>query len=166
VSDQMNVSYLPKAFLWFIVSVLAVFLIVEQKPAYASHDARMAVLSEGDVTRYQDIFALQEAGNIKLAAQIIPELDNPILLGHVLSQKYLHPTAWRSSYKELSNWLSHFNDHPAASRISWLAKKRKPASAKAPKAPKQGYLNGAAPNQSHCRKSPPLYQKPCANRWQ
>ena len=149
MSDKMNVSYLPKGLRWLIVSLFAIFLIAEQKPVMASHDPRMIVLSDSDVTRYKDIFALQEAGNIKLAAQIIPELDNPLLLGHVLSQKYLHPTAWRSSFKELSNWLDHFNDHPAASRISWLAKKRKPANAKTPKAPKQGYLNGIGNSDLH-----------------
>ena len=149
MSDKMHVSHLPKRVKWLIISLLAVFLITDQKPVMAAQDPRMVVLSNSDVVRYQDIFALQEAGNIKTAAKIIPELDNPLLLGHVLSQKYLHPTAWRSSFKELSNWLDHFNDHPAASRISWLAKKRKPANAKAPKAPKKGYLNGIGNSNLH-----------------
>ena len=99
-------------------------------------------LSAADVERYQQIFALQQDKKWKEADKLIKALDNDLLLGRVLSQRYLHPTGWRSSYKELSSWLKNYNDHPAASRISWLAKKRKPSKAKAPKAPKKGYLNG------------------------
>ena len=99
-------------------------------------------LSNADVKRYQEIFALQHDKKWKQADQLIKTLDNDLLLGRVLSQRYLHPTGWRSSYKELSSWLKKYNDPPAASRISWLAKKRKPSQAKAPKAPKKGYLNG------------------------
>jgi soluble lytic murein transglycosylase-like protein len=54
----------------------------------------------------------------------------------------LHPTAWRSSYAELSGWLKLYNDHPDASRIFWLAKRRKPKKTRDPKSPKPGYLNG------------------------
>ena len=99
-------------------------------------------LSDADVKRYQYIFALQQDKKWKQADKLIKALDSDLLLGRVLSQRYLHPTGWRSSYKELSSWLKKYNDHPAASRISWLAKKRKPSKAKAPKAPKKGYLNG------------------------
>ena len=101
-----------------------------------------AILSPQDIELYQQIFALQEAGEIKKAAKRIEGLENKILLGHLLSQKYLHPTAWRSSYTELKDWLNHYSDHPAASRIKWLADKRRPKGAKYPKPPKKGYLNG------------------------
>ncbi|MGC6485577.1 MAG: lytic transglycosylase domain-containing protein [Candidatus Puniceispirillales bacterium] len=99
-------------------------------------------LSPADVDRYQQIFDLQQDKKWKEADRLIKALDNDLLLGRVLSQRYLHPTGWRSTYKELRNWLAAYNDHPAASRISWLANKRRPANAKAPKAPKKGYLNG------------------------
>ena len=51
--------------------------------AHASYDARMMVLSQADVTRYQDIFDLQEAGKLKQAGKIITALDDPLLMGHV-----------------------------------------------------------------------------------
>ena len=101
-------------------------------------------LSDKDAGTYRQIFALQEDGDIKAATKLIKTLDSDLLMGHVLSQKYLHPTAWRSSFKELSNWLADYNDHPAASRIKWLSDRRKPKKAKAAKAPKPGYLNGWA----------------------
>ncbi|MGC6530028.1 MAG: lytic transglycosylase domain-containing protein [Candidatus Puniceispirillaceae bacterium] len=123
-------------------ALLAVFVAVSFGFASPSSATNLHLLSQKDADLYREIFRLQEDGQIKKAASLITQLDDTLLMGHVLSQKYLHPTAWRSSFKELSNWLSHYNDHPAASRINWLAKKRKPAGAKTPKAPKKGYLNG------------------------
>ncbi len=99
-------------------------------------------LSGQDAELYAEIFSLQEDGHIKEAAQLIDQLDSQLLMGHVLAQKYLHPTAWRSSFTELSDWLKLYNDHPAASRIKWLSDKRKPKSARPAQSPKQGYLNG------------------------
>ena len=72
---------------------------------------------------------------MKQATREIGRLESDLLKGHLLSQRYLHPTAWRSSYGELSGWLKRYNDHPDASRIFWLAKKRRPSNARAPKAP-------------------------------
>ena len=93
-------------------------------------------LGDFDVAQYQRLFHLQEVGRMKQATREMGRLDNHILKGHLLSQRYLHPTAWRSSYGELSGWLKKYNDHPDASRIFWLAKKRRPKNAAAPKAPK------------------------------
>ena len=103
-------------------------------------------LNSSDVKLYKEIFSLQEIGKIKEADQLIEKLSNRILIGHVQSQKYLHPNAWRSTYNELETWLLNYSDHPDASRISWLAKKRKPKSAKNPIPPKKGYLNGVGQN--------------------
>ena len=103
-------------------------------------------LNDNDVKLYQQIFSLQEIGEIKKADKLVAELNNTLLLGHVQSQKYLHPNAWRSSYDELRTWLSNYSDHPNASRISWLAKKRKPKSESNPTLPKKGYLNGVGQN--------------------
>lgn len=89
-------------------------------------------LKDSDVKLYQQIFALQEIGEIEKADMLVGQLSNRILVGHIQSQKYLHPNAWRSSYDELRTWLSNYSDHPHASRISWLAKKRKPKSASNP----------------------------------
>ena len=102
----------------------------------------ISVLSQSDAILYREIFALQQAGDIKAAARKIQALQNDLLMGHVLSQKYLHPTAWRSSFAELSSWLKRYYDHPAASRIKWLSNRRKPKSVKAARNPKAGYLNG------------------------
>ncbi len=99
-------------------------------------------LSDFDVAQYIRLFDLQQQGNVKQAIREIGRVKNPILKGHLLAQRYLHPTAWRSSYTELSGWLTNYNDHPDASRIFWLAKRRKPKNNRDPKSPKSGYLNG------------------------
>ena len=101
-----------------------------------------APLSDFDAALYQRLFHLQEAGRMKQATREMFRLENDLLRGHLLSQRYLHPTAWRSSYRELSSWLKAYNDHPDASRIFWLARKRRPKNAAAPTEPKPGYLNG------------------------
>ena len=115
-------------------------------------------LGDFDVAQYQRLFDLQEAGRMKQATREMGRLENDILKGHLLSQRYLHPTAWRSSYRELSSWLKAYNDHPDASRIFWLAKRRRPNNAAAPKAPKPGYLNGfGLSSPSNYRPPIPLY---------
>ena len=123
-----------------IISILCGFFALTLSAVSAEPLPRS--LSDKDAETYRQIFALQEDGDIKAAAKLIKTLDSDLLMGHVLSQKYLHPTAWRSSFKELSSWLADYNDHPAASRIKWLSDKRKPKKARAAKAPKPGYLNG------------------------
>lgn len=93
----------------------------------------LAVLSQDDAERYARIFDLQDDGEMKRANLLITELDNEVLMGHVLYQRYLHPTAWRSSFRELSSWLTLYADHPGASRIYNLARKRRPSGARNPK---------------------------------
>ena len=83
-------------------------------------------LSADDKARYQDIFALQEQGNWKQADQRINALTDRRLLGHVLFQRYMHPTDYRSTYQELASWLEQYHDHPGADRVKRLAKKRNP----------------------------------------
>ena len=117
-------------------------VISETKNIYNSNKFPFKILSEKDENLYRKIFYYQEIGNLEKSNKLIPKVANKLLMGNVLSQKYLHPTAWRSSYSELSNWLKYYNDHPAATRIKWLSNKRKPKNAKSAKSPKKGYLNG------------------------
>ena len=138
--------------LWVLCSMLACLALLTRL-SYAANQADTTIiepssyaapeiLTDADVERYRQIFLLQEKADINGAETLIKQLDNELLMGHVLSQKYLHPTAWRSSFSELSTWLELYNDHPAASRIKWLSDRRKPKGVKSAKAPKQGYLNG------------------------
>ncbi|ADM08363.1 transglycosylase, putative [Parvularcula bermudensis HTCC2503] len=82
-------------------------------------------LSNADAARYEKIFALQADAKWTEADRLIAALDNDILLGYVLEQRYFHPTAYRSSYPELKRWLSAYADHPTADRVYDLAMKRR-----------------------------------------
>ncbi len=93
------------------------------------------VLSEDDAQLYRDIFALQKAGKWRQADKKIAQLNDQRLLGHLLAQRYLHPTAYRSKYKELSAWLKSYADHPQAKRIYKLALKRRPKNYRMPTRP-------------------------------
>jgi len=93
------------------------------------------ILSAEDSELYRRLFDMQEGGNWKKADRLIGKLNNPVLLGHVLAQRYLHPTKYRSKYRELKDWLALYADHPEAARLYKLALRRKPANWKMPKSP-------------------------------
>ena len=126
--------------IFYFLSVSEV--ISDTKNIYNNNKFPFKILSEKDENLYRKIFSYQEKGNLEKSNKLIPKVANKLLMGNVLSQKYLHPTAWRSSYSELSNWLKHYNDHPAATRIKWLSNKRKPKNVKSAKSPKKGYICG------------------------
>jgi len=98
------------------------------------------ILSRRDADLYRRIFSLQREADWQTADLLISELDSPILMGHVLAERYLHPTDWTSSYVELNEWLARYADHPQAQRIYQLALARKPADASAPAEPREGEL--------------------------
>lgn len=98
-------------------------------------DGLPAVLTAQDAERYRRIFALQEDGRWPEADRLIAELGDRRLLGHVLAQRYLHPTAYRSTYVELKEWMDSYADHPDAKRIYALAVKRRPANYRRPQPP-------------------------------
>lgn len=95
-------------------------------------------LSDEDALTYRRIFQMQEVGNWATADRLIDRLGDERLMGHVLYQRYMHPTAYRSSYTELRDWLRSYADHPGAHRIHRLALRRQPAGVAAPRAPTVG----------------------------
>ncbi|MEM6903780.1 MAG: lytic transglycosylase domain-containing protein, partial [Pseudomonadota bacterium] len=102
--------------------------------------APIHVISDADAKRYRLIFDLQASGDWDAADALIGQLGDEILMGHVLYQRYMHPTAYRSSYPELRDWLADFADHPGAHNVRTLALKRKPAGERAPERARTGRL--------------------------
>ncbi|MGF1623243.1 MAG: lytic transglycosylase domain-containing protein [Alphaproteobacteria bacterium] len=88
-----------------------------------------------DAQLYQQIFAAQEGGNLAVADGLIQQLTDRLLIGTVLHQRYMHPTAYRSSYDELAEWLRLYHDHAGAGDIYNLAVNRQPGGAAAPTPP-------------------------------
>jgi len=94
------------------------------------------IIGDEDIRLYQRIFEVQENGDWKNADKLIDRLSDPVLMGHVLYQRYMHPTKYRSKYKELKDWMAAYADHPSAGVIYKLALRRRPANWKMPSAPK------------------------------
>ena len=94
------------------------------------------VLTAEDEARYRTIFALQEQGWWPAADRMITELEDRLLMSYVLHQRFLHPTAYRSKYGELRDWLKAYADRPGADVIYRLAMKRRPKGAAKPRRPK------------------------------
>ena len=55
-------------------------------------------LNFSDVKLYKEIFSLQEIGKIKEADQLIKELSNRILIGHIQSQKETYQAHLKIQY--------------------------------------------------------------------
>lgn len=84
-------------------------------------------VSKADITHYKHIFRSIEAGDFKAADKETKKLDNDILLGHILAEKYLSK-GYNSSFTELQSWLEKYVDHPQVVSIYRLAvSKRKGA---------------------------------------
>jgi soluble lytic murein transglycosylase len=149
--DKRNYNKLIKYYknnlviiLYLILSILAV-----SNSSWADVENYRKILSFKDIVIYKEIFKIQKkpiknkrSSEWNKIDALIKKLDNKLLLGNVYSERYLHPTGWRSSYKDLKIWLDRYNDHPDATRIARIAIKRKPKRAKNPKAPTKGFLNG------------------------
>ena len=100
----------------------------QEKPGIQSKKAfkKSDYLSSTERKLYKEIFELQAKGDIQAADRKIEKLDNGILMGHILAQRYLHPTATRAKFSDLRDWLKNYNDHPQAARIYKLSDRRKP----------------------------------------
>lgn len=93
------------------------------------------VLSPVDIERYRSVFALQDAGQWREADREISRVNNQILMGHVLFQRYMHPTKYRSRFTELSAWMKQYRDHPGSERVFKLSLNRKPKNYRTPPGP-------------------------------
>ena len=90
-----------------------------------NHISARGRLSSGDSDRYARIFALQDVGNFKKANDLIAQLSDHRLMGHVLYQRFMN-RSYKVTYKELADWMRLYADHPGAQKVYDLAEKRKP----------------------------------------
>ena len=99
----------------------------EPKVAELKNQDHTDALSNKNTKLYKEIFELQEKGEIKKADALIQKLTDDRLYGYVLQQRYLHPTAYSSSFDELKTWLDQYADHTGAKNIYNLAERKRPA---------------------------------------
>ena len=136
----MRASILAAAFCAAAFSLPALAITPELPPAESAlapgaETETLRALSADDAARYREIFALQGDGRWKEADPLIRDVGDDILMGYVLYQRYMHPTAYRASFDELKRWMAYYADHPEASKVYALAVKRRPKGATSPVRP-------------------------------
>lgn len=92
-------------------------------------------LQPTDAALMRRIFAYQARGNIPEAIRSASALDDNLLLGTALADRYLGHYH-RSSFEELSDWLSRYPELPDAAAIHALLLARAPKGATLPPAPR------------------------------
>lgn len=73
--------------------------------------------------RYREIFRAQARGNYTAADNVVSELTDQSLMGNVLANRYLSRD-YKSSAKELSDWLKHYSSLPDAPAVYALAQRK------------------------------------------
>ena len=101
-------------------------------PLPGSDPSLPAVLSARDIALYREIFAVGRPGDWDTADRLIAQLDDDLLLGHVLAQRYLHPSKYWTPFRESRAWMARYADHPQATTIYKLARARRPAGGRVP----------------------------------
>lgn len=135
-------------------------------PRSTSPDGAEVVLAEpltpSDVTLYRRIFADQADGKISAARQLVGHVENNILVGQVLAQRYLGPYH-HSTPHELESWLKAYGGQPGTRRIKALLARRLPRGARVPDVhidympePELVASGAATPASSHVRVPPHL----------
>jgi soluble lytic murein transglycosylase-like protein len=161
------------------VSAAAAFPLSAGAVEAASHPARTAkqaaavaadtaqvkpqVLTGRDVALYRRVFAAQHAGRWNQADVLIDRLNDRVLMGPVLYQRYMSRT-YVSKYSELKAWLTHYRDEPGADDIYALADRKAPVHAGAlpkPKAVPSVPVGGGDPDDSY-----PSAKSAAGKRWQ
>lgn len=101
---------------------------------------KLYVLSTRDRALYQRIFTAQSKGDWARANALLKRLENRILVGHVLYDRYINSADYRATYPELRRWMVRYGDHPDAFKVYQLAQKRRqndPAALPAPQVAKK-----------------------------
>lgn len=87
-------------------------------------------LSGKEAKRYARIFEAQALGNISGADALLHKIHDKRLMGHVLYQRYMHPS-YKTSFSELQSWMAAYADYPGADKIYKLAVSKQDSDSKA-----------------------------------
>jgi soluble lytic murein transglycosylase-like protein len=121
--------------------------------AIARDRAPVAVLSDEAAETYRKIFAAQDDGDWRAADALIRKLDDDLLIGAVMAQRYLD-SRYKATQAEIKSWMERYADTGDARAVHRLVV---PAKGKAPKglaAPKGGYLFGGGHSGERVRGAP------------
>jgi len=101
------------------------------------HKKAPKILSAKDERLYRQIFRAQSRADWSTADRLFAKVDDTVLRGHILFDRYMHPTAYVSTYPELRDWLDRYGDHPEGYRIHKLALRKKAENEAPPTAPEK-----------------------------
>ncbi|MEI6440468.1 MAG: lytic transglycosylase domain-containing protein [Alphaproteobacteria bacterium] len=82
-------------------------------------------LTADDALKYQLAFTSVDQGDFVGAALLAVDINDTSLSGYLTFRQLMHPTAHKSNYGELANWVSQYADLPPAQRMAQLAARRK-----------------------------------------
>jgi soluble lytic murein transglycosylase len=91
-------------------------------------------LRPSDAALMRRIFAFQDRGDVPDAIRSAAGLEDPLLLGTALADRYLG-RYHRATSDELTDWLARYGDQPEASAVHALLVTRLPKGATVPPAP-------------------------------
>jgi soluble lytic murein transglycosylase-like protein len=100
-------------------------------PVRAQSTVNVTVLSPEDVKLYGEIFQAEKSGQLKRADTLATKLEDKVLIGYALMERYLGPH-YKTSFNELKAWLEEYSDLSGAPRVYQLAVKRAPKGARVP----------------------------------
>lgn len=136
ISSLFDTRHMPAVSRLWLAAALAlpvILLLVSFRPASygapASSVAAVAAttnprtLSASDRSRYTTLREAQAHGDFARANALLGQVENRLLLGHVLAARYLD-TTYPASHAELADWLSRYSDHPETARMAKLAAQR------------------------------------------
>jgi soluble lytic murein transglycosylase-like protein len=118
------------------------------------------LLKPSDIDLYKEVFSLYRKGEFSKAQNKVDQLNDRRLMGYVEHLKLMHPTAHRSTYVELRDWLKLYSDHTGAESLYELAEKRRPKNYVRPKKPKIAFgTSGALDRTSGAEIKPYISEK-------
>lgn len=126
----MFVSLFMRKTLLFAVScfclvwILSVEFVCAASSVTSPAAIRYGYLSEDDIDNYKKIFALQEKERWKDADKVIKKLENDVLMGYILYQRYKESATWKTKSAEAKEWLNKYSDLPFAGSMYDLAQKK------------------------------------------
>ena len=82
------------------------------------------VLSKADVTAYRRILEAHKTGDMATAKKLTTNLENKILLGYVLYDRYFSKHYYTKK-QEITDWLKSYSDLPVAADIYELGRQKK-----------------------------------------
>ncbi|MDI9313272.1 MAG: lytic transglycosylase domain-containing protein [Hydrotalea sp.] len=115
----------PWRALFLSLGVPAMLLLLSSPPAFAVGTTVPTILSANDQAIYKKAFQAVHNKKFDAAKNFIRTAENPILRSAVLAQIYIHP-GYKTSIKELADWLTKYKDHGMADNIYRLALARRP----------------------------------------